>query len=44
LGTVSRVTKGESGLFQTVEVLPAVNFTKLEEVLVLTSRKKGRAE
>jgi len=44
LGTVSRVTKGESGLFQTVEVLPSVNFTKLEEVLVLTSLKKGRAE
>ncbi|SEM27990.1 rod shape-determining protein MreC [Syntrophus gentianae] len=44
LGTVSRVTKGESGLFQTVEVLPSVNFPKLEEVLVLTERKKGRKD
>ncbi len=44
LGTVSRVTKGESGLFQTVEVLPSVNFSKLEEVLVLTERKKGRKD
>ncbi|OPY14448.1 MAG: Cell shape-determining protein MreC precursor [Syntrophus sp. PtaB.Bin138] len=42
LGTVSRVARGESGLFQTVEVLPSVNFAKLEEVLVLTSPKKGR--
>jgi rod shape-determining protein MreC len=42
LGTVSRVSKGESGLFQTVEVSPSVNFAKLEEVLVLTFRKKGR--
>ncbi len=44
LGTVFRVTKGESGLFQRVDVNPAVDFSKLEEVLVLTSQKKGLKE
>ena len=41
LGTISRVNKGENGLFQNIEVIPAVDFSKLEEVLVLTSLKKG---
>ena len=41
LGTVCRVSKRESGLFQKVEVIPAADFSKLEEVLVLTSPKKG---
>jgi len=44
LGTVSMVTQGESGLFQKVEVIPSVDFSKLEEVLVLTSLKKGLEE
>jgi rod shape-determining protein MreC len=35
LGTVVVAEKGEKGLFQYVEVTPAVDFTKLEEVLVL---------
>jgi len=35
LGTVVVAEKGEKGLFQYVEVKPAVDFTKLEEVLVL---------
>jgi rod shape-determining protein MreC len=35
LGTVVVAEKGEKGLFQSVEVAPAVDFTKLEEVLVL---------
>jgi rod shape-determining protein MreC len=35
LGTVSRVDKKESGLFQRIDVVPAVDFTRLEEVLVL---------
>jgi len=44
LGTISRVTKGENGLFQNVEVIPSVDFSKLEEVLVLTTLKKGSKE
>ncbi len=35
LGTVIRADKKESGLFQRIEVVPAVDFTRLEEVLVL---------
>jgi len=42
LGTVIRADKKDSGLFQRIEVVPAVDFTKLEEVLVLMvpERKK----
>ncbi len=35
IGEVSMVKKGEYGIFQTVEVRPAVNLARLEEVLVL---------
>jgi rod shape-determining protein MreC len=35
LGVISRVDKKDSGLFQKIEVVPAVDFSKLEEVLVL---------
>lgn len=35
LGEVIRVERGDFGLFQTVEVAPAADFTRLEEVLVL---------
>lgn len=43
LGTVVVAEKGEKGLFQNVEVKPAVDFTKLEEVLVLIpERSKGK--
>lgn len=35
LGTVSAVTREEYGLFQSVDVTPAVDFGRLEEVLVL---------
>lgn len=35
LGEVTMVRKGEYGIFQTVEIRPAVNLTRLEEVLVL---------
>lgn len=34
LGTVQEVVRGSSGLFQRVEVEPAVNFSRLEEVMV----------
>jgi len=35
VGEVTRVLKEEYGLFQAVKVLPAVDFSRLEEVLVL---------
>jgi rod shape-determining protein MreC len=34
LGTVQEVIRGDSGLFQRVEVTPAVDFSRLEEVMV----------
>lgn len=38
VGEVAMVKKGEYGIFQTIEVRPAVNITRLEEVLVLLKR------
>ena len=35
VGTVQEVVRGSSGLFQRVEVEPAVNFSRLEEVMVV---------
>ncbi|MDH3557772.1 MAG: rod shape-determining protein MreC, partial [Deltaproteobacteria bacterium] len=35
LGTVQEVVRGSSGLFQRVEVKPAANFNRLEEVMVV---------
>jgi rod shape-determining protein MreC len=35
LGTVQEVVRGSSGLFQRVEVEPAANFNRLEEVMVV---------
>ena len=35
LGKVREVVRGNSGLFQSVEVEPAVNFSRLEEVMVV---------
>jgi len=35
IGEVTMVKKGEYGVFQTIEVRPAVNITNLEEMLVL---------
>jgi len=35
LGTIATAEKRETGLFQHVEVMPAVDFTRLEEVLVI---------
>lgn len=37
IGRVSAVTRKDFGLFQVADVVPAVDFSKLEEVLVLTS-------
>ena len=37
VGSVSKYIKREYGLYQDVEVIPAVNFSRLEEVLVMTA-------
>lgn len=37
LGVVSHVHAGEAGLFQSVRVKPAVDFSRLEEVMILPS-------
>ncbi|MCK9196507.1 MAG: rod shape-determining protein MreC [Syntrophales bacterium] len=42
LGTVIRADKKDSGLFQRIEVVPAVDFTRLEEVLVLMVVEKKK--
>jgi rod shape-determining protein MreC len=41
LGVVVRVSKKEGGLFQTVEVAPAVDFKKIEEVLVFREYRRN---
>jgi rod shape-determining protein MreC len=38
VGTVSAVEAGGATLFQTVEVTPAVDFARLEEVLIVTTK------
>lgn len=40
VGRVTRVKRGSYGLYQTADVNPAVNVTRLEEVLVITSRDR----
>lgn len=40
LGEVSRISREEYGLFQALEVTPAVDFSRLEEVLVLLKDKE----
>ncbi|HKK01924.1 MAG TPA: rod shape-determining protein MreC [Desulfuromonadales bacterium] len=40
IGVVTQITKGDYGLFQGVEVAPAVDFGRLEEVLVLLKGKQ----
>ncbi|MEI7636416.1 MAG: rod shape-determining protein MreC [Syntrophus sp. (in: bacteria)] len=42
LGTVIRADKKDSGLFQRIEVVPAVDFSRLEEVLVLMVVEKKK--
>lgn len=37
IGTITRIEKTEGELFQSAEILPTVDFSKLEEVLVITS-------
>ena len=38
IGKVENIKKSESDLFQTILVIPSVDFETLEEVLVLISR------
>jgi rod shape-determining protein MreC len=40
LGTVVRADKKDPGLFQTIEVVTSVDFSKIEEVLVLQTEKE----
>ncbi|MCS7051888.1 MAG: rod shape-determining protein MreC, partial [Thermomicrobium sp.] len=41
IGTITNIHKDESELFQTADVRPDVDFTKLEEVLVVTVPRDG---
>ena len=41
VGRVSSVSRKEYGLYQEVEVVPSVNFGRLEEVLILTASSRG---
>ena len=41
IGTISKISDQELGLHQEGEVTPSVDFTRLEEVLILTSGPKG---
>lgn len=43
VGKISKAIKREFGLYQDVEVGPAVNFSRLEEVLVMTAGSKGKS-
>jgi rod shape-determining protein MreC len=38
LGRVSQIAQAQGALFQTIEVKPAVDFSKLEEVLIVSAR------
>lgn len=42
IGEVAMVKKGEYGIFQTIEVRPAVNLSRLEEVLVLLEKNNDQ--
>jgi rod shape-determining protein MreC len=46
VGRVTRIIRADSGMFQEVEVAPAVDFSTLDEVLVLSegSREQARAD
>lgn len=43
VGRVSRIVKQQFGLWQEVEVTPAVNFSSLEEVLILTEGSREQS-
>jgi rod shape-determining protein MreC len=41
IGTITRIDKAEGDLFQSAEIAPEVDFSRLEEVLVLTGEKRS---
>lgn len=41
VGTVNHVDRQEAGLFLKINVTPAIDFSKLEEVLIITSKESG---
>ncbi len=41
IGRIASVSKGEQGLFLEARVIPAVNFSEIEEVLVVLGRRGG---
>jgi rod shape-determining protein MreC len=43
VGVVSRVDRPDSGLYQEAEVVPSVDFSRIEEVLVLTAGSREQA-
>lgn len=43
VGRVTRIVRQDFGLFQEVEVTPAVDFSSLEEVLILTEGARGES-
>jgi rod shape-determining protein MreC len=43
VGMVSAVSKADAGLFLRIEVVPAVNVTKIEEVLVVLPQERTRS-
>lgn len=43
IGEVSRVAESEDGLFQTAEIVPAVSFRQLDEVLIVLSPRSPDA-
>jgi rod shape-determining protein MreC len=42
IGTVTRVSRGDGGLFQYVELAPLVNFSRIEEILVITNHPQNK--
>jgi rod shape-determining protein MreC len=42
VGRIHKVTKKESGLYQEATVIPAVNFSRLEEVLIMTAGSRAQ--
>jgi rod shape-determining protein MreC len=42
VGSIHEIRKKESGLYQEATVLPAVNFSRLEEVLIMTSGSRAQ--
>ena len=44
IGRIMEVTKKKYGLFQVAQIVPSVDFSRLEEVLIVTSKPPSRAK